>query len=137
MYDKYFNARIIDKALKSDGFLIITDGSADSASMATYKQIAYYLTMPVHLNIFSTKSIQLVARNVGFKVKNIKTYNYRLSQAKSAALLLKNKFGVSIGRGYSDLKKIEVLLGKILSIPTLLWSLLPKRGDCILAIFQK
>lgn len=125
------------KALKPNGLLIVTDGSADSASMKIYKQIAYYLTMPVHINVFSTKSIQLIAENVGFKTNNIITYNYRLSQAKSTALLLKNILGVSLGRGYSDLKNIEVLLGKFLSTPTFLWSLFPKRGDCILAIFQK
>ena len=124
-------------SLKPKGILIVTDGSADSLAMKIYDDISYYLTMPVHLNVFSTKSISFLAKRVGFKKISIKTYSYRLSQAKSMALLMKKKFGRNIGRGYSDLEKNEILLGKFFSYPSYILSLLQGKGDCILAQFQK
>ena len=125
------------KALKAGGVLIVDDGSAESESMKRNKQFCYYLTMPVHVNIFSKKSLLILADKCGFVPEIITSYNYRLSQVKSAALKWKFKTGLPLKNGFSDLGSFEVFIGKLFSWPLYIRSLKAQRGDCILAIFRK
>ncbi len=54
-------------ALKPGGTLLITTPNADAHSINKFGALAYYLTLPVHINIFSCPSMKQLLEKTGFK----------------------------------------------------------------------
>jgi SAM-dependent methyltransferase len=73
-------------ALKPDGILVIEVPNSSSAGMQRYRDKWYYLSLPVHVHLFSPDSIKLLAARNGFA--EIMTRTISTSYMHAASWLL-------------------------------------------------
>ena len=75
------------KNLRKGGTLLIDIPNGDSSSFKIFKRYYFYLGLPVHVNIFTVKSIKVLATSTGFKIKSISSYNRLKTQASTLELI--------------------------------------------------
>jgi hypothetical protein len=61
----------LNKAIKTDGYLVILVPDSDSLSKMIFKEYSYDLQLPTHLYHFTSKSIQSVLAKSGWAIEKI------------------------------------------------------------------
>lgn len=86
---RLFNA--FYNSLKKGGSLSIEVPNGNSLSFKILKKYYVYLTLPLHIHIFSIKSLSYVAEKIGFKNIKFSTFNNLKKQATSFEFINRNK----------------------------------------------
>ena len=127
--------RALFLALKPGGTLAVEVPNAAAAALDTYGKYYYYLTLPVHLNIFSPRSLELIARSQGFSQIALRTASYWRAHAESWLLHITATAGTvrysSIPTGsWRALARVPSLFG-------FLRSLVKLKGDCVQLVCRR
>tara|TARA_B100002051_G_C16582132_1_gene558235 strand:- start:64 stop:954 length:891 start_codon:yes stop_codon:yes gene_type:complete len=133
---RLFNA--FYNGLKKGGKLLIEIPNGDALAFKKYKEYHYYLGLPVHVNLFSNKSIRIISENAGFTIKSIRSYNRIITQAYSLELLNREKKQSS--KMTSKYKKSGYLKSFFFIIKALLTSYNwdnKNNGDCLIIELEK
>jgi SAM-dependent methyltransferase len=118
-------------ALKPGGVLAIDVPNGDSLAAERFKELYYYLCMPVHVHLFTPASIRLLAQSTGFVDICITTHNRWYTQIQSAVLRRHSRHkGLACVR-FPLHSPWECLLGSIRCLPTYILSQTQSRGDCL------
>jgi SAM-dependent methyltransferase len=118
-------------AMKPGGTLVVEVPNADAKALQIYGECYYYLTLPVHVHLFSNTSIRQIAKDSGFVDIATKTVSYWDSHAKSWLLQRDIRKGVLNPR-FGAHGKWSNLLAKLRSLPRFIRSISPKAGDCLI-----
>jgi len=129
LFKKLYNS------LKHNGLMTFTIPNGNAASIDIYKDDFYFFTMPVHINLFTSKSIEIALKNVGFTDILITTGNRWKYQISSYYVRRKKKQGIKINFG--DHTKIESKLGYISTFFNYLKSLKKFKGDNLFVTCKK
>jgi len=118
------------KALRKDGVLVIAVPNANSRSFEKYREAFYYLTMPVHVHLFSPPSLNALALQSGFSVEDISSYSVWKSQALS--LLMSREFAKGKKNSqFSFFSGVRVAFARLWSLRSLANSLRKLQGDIL------
>lgn len=125
--------RAFFRALKPGGTLAIDVPNADSLAAERFRELYYYLGMPVHAHLFTPASISALSLSTGFVDISIRTYSSWYTQAESAVMSRRLRLGhaTSVHASFRSHGQWEGLLGRIRSLPTYLKSRIQSRGDCL------
>ena len=130
---RLFNA--FYKSLKKEGSLAIEVPNGDSISFKILKKYYYYLTLPLHIHIFSVKSLMHIAKKTGFKNIQFSSYNNFKKQATSFEFMnRKEKNGLFL----SGTEKIRLKYYLMAFLKTYKFSTRKKGlGDCLVMKMTK
>jgi SAM-dependent methyltransferase len=123
-------------ALKRGGTLVVEVPNAAAAALDVYGKYYYYLTLPVHLNIFSPRSLELTARRHGFSNIALKTPSYWWTHAESWLVRRDSQRAGGLPR-FNSHKKRDRLLARVPSLRGFLRSLGRLRGDCLQLVCRR
>ncbi len=123
-------------ALKRGGRLVIEIPNADAAALDIYGKYYYYLTLPVHLNIFSPRSLELMARRHGFSEIALKSASHWRTHAESWLVRRDERRGSGSVR-FNSHAKWELMLARVPSVGGYLRSLAELRGDCLQLVCKR
>lgn len=126
LFNSFYNA------LKIGGTLAIEVPNGDSLSFKILKKYYYYLAIPLHVHIFSIKSLLFIAKKTGFKNIEFSSYNNISKQAASFELIYrksKNKIFLS------SRDKIKIRYYLIALLKT--YSFNSSKGDCLVMKMSK
>jgi SAM-dependent methyltransferase len=119
-------------ALKPGGVLAIEVPNAQAVAMERYQEFYYYVTMPVHVHIFTPDSILFLARSVGFVDIETATYSLWHTQAKADVLMRRSHDRAVSTVSFRLHNRWAGVMGRIRSLPVYVLSLLQGRGDCLI-----
>ncbi len=114
-------------ALKPGGRLAVDLPNADAAGFDRFGAHWLYLTLPVHVHIFSPRSLEHLARQVGFEDVRVATYTHLRSQARSARLA---RLAPASADG-AVLDQPGTRRDQLSALPARGLALAPLRGDCL------
>jgi SAM-dependent methyltransferase len=123
-------------AMRPGGTLAVEVPNADSRQMRIYGEAYYYLTLPVHLHIFSHASLGQLARQSGFADVRIQTWSAWASQAESWLLRRDLRRGTASPRFGTHGPGMK-LLATLGSLGGFLMSRGGVRGDCLTLICRR
>jgi SAM-dependent methyltransferase len=123
-------------ALKPGGTLIVEVPNAAAAALDIYGNYYYYLTLPVHLNIFSPRSLELTARRHGFSDIALRTISHWRTHAESW-LVRRNDRRTDGSPRFNTHKKWAVMLARVPAAGGFLRSLRHLRGDCLQLVCRR
>ena len=124
-------------ALKPGGILAVDVPNGNSVAARRFRELYYYLGMPVHVHLFSPASIRLLSESTGFVNIAVATYSRWYTQAESAILLHLSRQRASASGRFQSHDWWEGFLGRMKSIPTFILSCLRSRGDCLVMTCRK
>jgi len=124
----------IFSSLKKDGIIAIDVPNGDSLAFSIYKSSYFYLGAPVHINIFTVRSMRKLLSETGFKKIRIKTYSVWHSQARSVASML---FNPDSDYNFFQYKGPKLWIGYLLSFPGYCFSMIGRKGDCLVVTAVK
>jgi len=119
-------------ALKVGGTLRIDVPNGNSLAVDTFRGKAYYVTMPVHVHLFSPRSLRLALTEAHFRDLQIKTFNVPESSAASWCVHYLSKTGRSLS--FRSVRTREQWLGSLATTFLRLRARFQDRGDCIAAV---
>jgi SAM-dependent methyltransferase len=117
------------QALKPGGTLAFEIPNGAAQSLTKYGEFHYYLTMPVHVNLFTPKSLNLILSNLSFS--NVQTKTKNRIKMQIASNIFKNKYPKINKTIDSRHSKKERFIGFLRNLPNLLKSLKKGRGDLL------
>jgi 2-polyprenyl-3-methyl-5-hydroxy-6-metoxy-1,4-benzoquinol methylase len=123
-------------ALKPGGTLVIEVPNADSAALHIYGEMYYYLTLPVHIHLFSHRSLDLLAARSRFTNITTKAISHWFSHAASWLLGRDVRKGRASPRFNSHTKWARVL-ARVPSLASFLRSTGDQRGDCLVLVCNR
>ena len=126
LFNSFYNA------LKKGGTLAIEVPNGDSLSFKILKKYYYYLAIPLHIHIFSIKSLLFIAKKTGFKNIEFSSYN-KLSKQAASFELINRKSKNKIFLSSKDKIKIRYYLIALLKT----YSLNSNKGDCLVMKMSK
>ncbi len=121
-------------ALKPGGQLLIEIPNGNSMAISSFREYAYYLTLPVHINLFSPRSIRSLLEKNGFEKIRTTTYNNWATQALS--FISRSRNGMSFDEARKTNKGTK-LIAYLATFPMYMLSRLTNRGDCLLVQCRK
>ncbi len=128
--------RALFLALKPGGTLAVEVPNAAAAALDTYGKYYYYLTLPVHLNIFSPRSLELIARSQGFSQIALRTASYWRAHAESWLLRHNSHRGHSTVQ-FNSHGKLAGVSARVPSLFGFLRSLVKLKGDCVQLVCRR
>ncbi len=117
-------------ALKPGGTLVVEVPNASAAALDVYGRYYYYLTLPVHLHIFSPRSLELLARRQGFSGIVVTTISHWWTHAESWLVRRDNRRANGSAR-FNSHTKWDRILARAPSLFGFVRSLAKLRGDCL------
>ncbi len=129
--------RAFFSSLKPGGHLTLDVPNADAFAVSLYGAYYYYLGMPVHVNLFSKRSLLLALESCGFIDIRVATYSPLYTQRES--LLLAKRWLPKIEPTVSFHRQglARRALASLLALPGWMLSRLPGRGDCLVVRCQR
>jgi SAM-dependent methyltransferase len=118
-------------ALKPGGMLAIDVPNGDSLAAERFRELYYYLCMPVHMHLFTPGSIRLLAQSTGFADILTTTHSRWYTQMQSAVLRGRSRYEGSGCVRFPSHSPWECLPGRIKCLPTYILSQIQSRGDCL------
>lgn len=118
-------------ALKPDGICVIEVPNGCSTGMKRYRDKWYYLTLPVHLHMFSPTSIKLLAARTGFAKITTKTIS-SWSMHAASWLLERDILDGKVSPHFQTHPWWPMAFARLACAPVFLQSSWRHRGDCLI-----
>jgi SAM-dependent methyltransferase len=123
-------------ALKPGGTLAVEVPSADAAAMHVYREAYYYLGLPLHVHLFSRRSLESLAVRNGFANAVAKGINHSSTHARSWLASRDIRKGKSRPQ-YTSYGLMARAFAKVPALGSILRSIPNKRGDCLVLVCNR
>ncbi len=123
-------------ALKPGGTLAIEVPNASAAALSLYGEYYYYLTLPVHVHIFSPRSLRLIAQQYGFSEIATRTVS-RLRTHAASWLLRRERQRGNVAAKFKRHPRWKNQLARLPAMIGYLQSLRNGRGDCVQLVCKR
>lgn len=124
------------QALRPGGTLRIDVPNGASAAVHRFQERAYYVTMPVHVHLFSPKSLSKCLVDAGFSKIETSTYNVR--ETHIASWGLRNHAMDNSGKHFfTKHLGTKAIIGRLATLPMAWGASVTRRGDCIAVVASK
>jgi SAM-dependent methyltransferase len=124
--------RAFHLALKPGGRLAVDVPNANSAAVDCFGAYYYYLGMPIHVHLFTPRSISILAERCGLEGAEVVTHSRWITQAESALLRMRGGAGRFHRHGSA-----AGVLGRLAAIPAAVASWQHGKGDCLVLNCRK
>lgn len=124
--------RAFHRALKPGGCLAVEVPNGDASALERFGAYYYYLGMPVHVHVFTPRSISILAESAGLESIDVVTHSRWVTQAESALLWIGGG-----GRRFHAHGRLSGVLGRVVAIPSTAASWRNGKGDCLVLNCRK
>jgi SAM-dependent methyltransferase len=124
-------------ALKPGGTLVVEVPNGDALSREQYGEMFYYLGAPVHVHLFSERSLVQIARDSGFVNLSTWTRSVWICHYAPKALVARLRKDPEASKIFEDAGRGERWRAQILSLPEFIRSHRRGRGDSLFLMAER